>query len=117
MFGQVVDGHQFVLEIENQKVDASHRPYADVRISNCGELVLMKSKKFFIMLVYFFNVPLQEEKLLERRRPWFLFLLANQRVTPRVTNYLVAAVRRREDQGRNEGARKSQQRRVAKRRE
>ena len=30
--------------IENQKVDVNHRPYADVRIHNCGELVLMKSE-------------------------------------------------------------------------
>ena len=28
--------------IENQKVDINHRPYAHVRIHNCGELVLMK---------------------------------------------------------------------------
>lgn len=31
--------------VENQKVDVNHRPYADVRIENCGELVLVKSKK------------------------------------------------------------------------
>ena len=43
MFGHVVSGQQYVTEIENQKVDANHRPYADVRISNCGELVLMRS--------------------------------------------------------------------------
>ena len=42
MFGQVVDGKQYVKEMENQKVDANHRPYADVRITNSGELVLMK---------------------------------------------------------------------------
>lgn len=43
MFGHVIDGTQYVTEMENQKVDANHRPYADVRISNCGELVLMRS--------------------------------------------------------------------------
>ena len=43
MFGHVVSGQQYVTEMENQKVDANHRPYADVRISNCGELVLMRS--------------------------------------------------------------------------
>ena len=42
VFGRVVDGQQFVTEMENQKVDASHRPYADVRITNCGELVLLR---------------------------------------------------------------------------
>ena len=43
VFGHVIDGTQYVTEMENQKVDANHRPYADVRISNCGELVLMRS--------------------------------------------------------------------------
>ncbi|KAL5496255.1 hypothetical protein EMCRGX_G012500 [Ephydatia muelleri] len=45
VFGQVVDGKQYVKEMENQKVDANHRPYADVRITNSGELVLMKKGK------------------------------------------------------------------------
>ena len=36
--------------IENQKVDVNHRPYADVRIHNCGELVLMKSKENVFVL-------------------------------------------------------------------
>ena len=44
VFGRVVSGVDYVTEVENQKVDANHRPYADVRVSNCGELVLMKSK-------------------------------------------------------------------------
>ena len=44
VFGHVVSGQQYITEMENQKVDANHRPYADVRISNCGELVLMKSE-------------------------------------------------------------------------
>lgn len=42
VFGHVVQGKQFVSEIESQKVDSNHRPYADVRIANCGELVLVK---------------------------------------------------------------------------
>ena len=44
MYGHVVSGQQYVTEMENQKVDANHRPYADVRISNCGEMVLMRSE-------------------------------------------------------------------------
>ena len=44
VFGRVVSGSVFVTEIENQKVDTKNRPYADVRITNCGQLVLMKSK-------------------------------------------------------------------------
>ena len=42
VFGHVVSGQQYVTEMENQKVDTNHRPYADVRISTCGELVLMR---------------------------------------------------------------------------
>ena len=45
VFGHVIQGKQYVAEIENQKVDANHRPYADVRISNCGELVLLKGTR------------------------------------------------------------------------
>lgn len=45
MFGKVVSGQEFVLEIENQKVDGNHRPYADIRVSNCGELVAVVRKK------------------------------------------------------------------------
>ena len=44
VFGHVVSGQQYVTEMENQKVDTNHRPYADVRISNCGEMVLMRSE-------------------------------------------------------------------------
>ena len=44
VFGRVVSGQQYVNEIESQKVDANHRPYADVRISNSGELVLLKGE-------------------------------------------------------------------------
>ena len=42
MFGHVIDGTQFVTEIENQKVDINHRPYADIRITHSSELVLQK---------------------------------------------------------------------------
>jgi peptidyl-prolyl isomerase G (cyclophilin G) len=45
VFGRVVSGHQFVSDIENQKVDTKSRPYADIRIANCGELVLMRRGK------------------------------------------------------------------------
>ena len=47
VFGRVVSGMQYVTEMENQKVDTNHRPYADVRISNCGELVLMRGMCMF----------------------------------------------------------------------
>ena len=42
MFGHVIDGTQFVTEIENQKVDINHHPYADIRITHSSELVLQK---------------------------------------------------------------------------
>ena len=45
VFGRVVDGHKYVTEIENQRVDTNHRPYADIRIVRCGELVLIKPNK------------------------------------------------------------------------
>ena len=45
VFGRVVDGQKYVTEIENQRVDTNHRPYADIRIVRCGELVLIKPSK------------------------------------------------------------------------
>ncbi|XP_011407702.2 PREDICTED: peptidyl-prolyl cis-trans isomerase G-like, partial [Amphimedon queenslandica] len=45
VFGAVVSGFQFVTQIENQKVDTKNHPYADIRISNSGELVLRRSSK------------------------------------------------------------------------
>jgi len=43
VFGRVVSGQEIVRDIENQKVNDNHKPYADVRITHCGELV-KKSK-------------------------------------------------------------------------
>lgn len=40
-----MDGQKYVTEIENQRVDTNHRPYADIRIVRCGELVLIKPSK------------------------------------------------------------------------
>ncbi|XP_075908535.1 peptidyl-prolyl cis-trans isomerase G-like [Petromyzon marinus] len=45
VFGKVVAGQATVREIESQKTDPNSRPYADVRIVNCGELVLKSKKK------------------------------------------------------------------------
>lgn len=49
MFGHAIAGMEYVTAVENQKVDVNHRPYADVRIQNCGELVLMRSKDCLIV--------------------------------------------------------------------
>lgn len=51
VFGAVVSGTQFVTQIENQKVDTKSHPYADIRISNCGELVL-KSKNVHLCVTH-----------------------------------------------------------------
>ena len=48
VFGRVVSGSEFVTEMENQKVDSKSRPYADIRVSNCGELVLLKSELYYM---------------------------------------------------------------------
>lgn len=39
VFGHLVDGHDIVRDMENQKVSTGHKPYADIRIAHCGELV------------------------------------------------------------------------------
>jgi len=52
VFGRVVDGHKYVTEIENQRVDTNHRPYADIRVVRCGELVLIKPNKGIAVFTY-----------------------------------------------------------------
>jgi len=39
VFGHVLSGQDIIRDIENQKVNSNHKPYADVRISHCGELI------------------------------------------------------------------------------
>ncbi|XP_065053757.1 peptidyl-prolyl cis-trans isomerase G-like isoform X1 [Rhopilema esculentum] len=43
VFGHAITGFELIREIESQKTDSSHKPYADVRVTNCGELI-KKSK-------------------------------------------------------------------------
>ena len=43
VFGRVLSGQDIVRDVENQKVNSNHKPYADVRVTHCGELV-KKSK-------------------------------------------------------------------------
>ena len=45
VFGRVVSGQAIVKQIEGLPVDRKSRPLQDVRIANCGELVLLKRKK------------------------------------------------------------------------
>ena len=46
VFGQVIDGSNVVKSIENQKADARSKPYSEVRVANCGELVLQKKGRY-----------------------------------------------------------------------
>ena len=39
VFGHVLFGQDIVRDMENQKVNDNHKPYADIRISHCGELI------------------------------------------------------------------------------
>lgn len=45
IFGHVLQGQEVVSEIENQRVDDKSRPQVDVKISNCGELILKAKAK------------------------------------------------------------------------
>lgn len=46
VFGQVISGQEVIRMIESQKTDANSRPYAEVKVLNCGELVpKSKAKK------------------------------------------------------------------------
>ncbi|KAG5852655.1 peptidyl-prolyl cis-trans isomerase G isoform X1 [Anguilla anguilla] len=46
VFGQVISGQEVIKTIEIQKTDASSRPYAEVKVLNCGELIpKSKAKK------------------------------------------------------------------------
>lgn len=54
VFGQVISGQEVVREIENQKTDAASKPFAEVRILSCGELVpKAKGKYKYIFLLTF----------------------------------------------------------------
>uniref|UniRef100_A0A8B9RL91 Peptidyl-prolyl cis-trans isomerase n=1 Tax=Astyanax mexicanus TaxID=7994 RepID=A0A8B9RL91_ASTMX len=46
VFGQVISGQDVIQVIESQKTDANSRPYAEVKVLNCGELIpKSKAKK------------------------------------------------------------------------
>lgn len=47
VFGHVISGQEVVQTMENQKTDPNSRPYAEVKVLNCGELV-PKSKGLFV---------------------------------------------------------------------
>lgn len=48
VFGHVISGQEVVQTMESQKTDPNSRPYAEVKVMNCGELV-PKSKGLFAM--------------------------------------------------------------------
>lgn len=39
VFGHVISGQEVVQTMESQKADPNSRPYAEVKVMNCGELV------------------------------------------------------------------------------
>lgn len=56
VFGHVISGQEVIQTIENQKTDANSRPYAEVKVLNCGELI-PKSKGSFVSNVYQRQIP------------------------------------------------------------
>ena len=51
VFGHVISGQEVVQTMENQKTDPNSRPYSDVKVMNCGELV-PKSKGLFVQSIF-----------------------------------------------------------------
>lgn len=51
VFGHVISGQEVVQTMENQKTDPNSRPYADVKVLNCGELI-PKSKGLFVGSIF-----------------------------------------------------------------
>lgn len=48
----MISGQEVVREIENQKTDAASKPFAEVRILSCGELIpKSKGKNKYILLL------------------------------------------------------------------
>jgi cyclophilin family peptidyl-prolyl cis-trans isomerase len=44
VFGLVISGFEVIEQIENLKTDAASRPYADVRVIDCGVLATKLTK-------------------------------------------------------------------------
>ena len=72
VFGQVISGQEVIQTMERQKTDASSKPYSEVKVMNCGELIpktrgqstllestshttVLKSMRFWLCNVYFFS--------------------------------------------------------------
>lgn len=50
----MISGQEVVREIENQKTDAASKPFAEVRILSCGELIPKskgKNKHTFLVIL------------------------------------------------------------------
>ena len=50
----MISGQEVVREIENQKTDAASKPFAEVRILSCGELIPKskgKNKHIFLIIL------------------------------------------------------------------
>lgn len=44
MFGLVISGFEVIKKIEGLKTDSASRPYADVRVMDCGQLITKSAK-------------------------------------------------------------------------
>lgn len=58
VFGQVISGQEVIRMIESQKTDTNSRPYAEVKVLNCGELI-PKSKgniSFLVSCMHFYVI-------------------------------------------------------------
>lgn len=51
VFGHVISGQEVVQTMESEKTDPNSRPYAELKVLNCGELV-PKSKGLFMPSVF-----------------------------------------------------------------
>lgn len=61
VFGHLISGQEVIQTIENQKTDANSRPYAEVKVLNCGELI-PKSKGLFVSDINRRGIKFRPEK-------------------------------------------------------
>ncbi|XP_039609620.1 NK-tumor recognition protein isoform X3 [Polypterus senegalus] len=51
VFGLIISGFEVIKQIENLKTDAASRPYADVRVIDCGQLITKSANDVYCVLV------------------------------------------------------------------
>ena len=68
MFGHVIFGKEIVTKIENLETDEKSRPKVDVKIANCGELVLQVKSKGKLHSYSMFSSCFKKKLLMNRRK-------------------------------------------------